>query len=77
MSAVLAKMDAWQFDSFELDDASNGWPLSALAFAILKKCDLVPGRCGISEIMLCGYRRWLALTSLLCCPNLFTQIPDQ
>jgi hypothetical protein len=46
MSAVLAKMDMWQFDSFELDDVTNGWPLSALAFAILKKCDLVPGRCG-------------------------------
>ena len=44
--AVLAKMDHWQFDAFELDEVTDGWPLSSLAFAVLRKCDLVPGRCG-------------------------------
>ncbi len=41
---VLAKIDNWQFDSFELCEATNGWPLSTLTYAILKKCDLAPGR---------------------------------
>ncbi len=41
---VLAKIDNWQFDSFELNDVTDGWPLSTLTFAIMKKCNLVPGR---------------------------------
>ena len=45
MLLVLAKMDNWQFDMFELDEVTNGWPLSTLAFAIMKKCDMLPGRC--------------------------------
>lgn len=42
--AVLAKIDDWQFDTFELNDVTEGWPLSVLAFATMLKCDLVPGR---------------------------------
>ena len=38
-------MDEWKFDSFELDRVTDGRPLSAIAFAVLKRCDLVPGRC--------------------------------
>ena len=42
--AVLADMDEWQFDIFRLDEASDGWPLSTLAVAIMRKCNLAPGR---------------------------------
>ena len=42
--AVLGNIDSWQFDAFKLDEVSYGCPLSMVAFAIMKKCDLVPGR---------------------------------
>ena len=42
--AVLAKIDDWQFDSFELNEVTSGRPLSTLGFAIMTKCELVPGR---------------------------------
>jgi len=42
--AVLAKIDDWQFDSFELNDVTSGRPLSTLGFAIMTRCELVPGR---------------------------------
>ena len=41
---VLSKIDDWHFDSFELDEVTSGRPLSTLGFAIMTKCDLVPGR---------------------------------
>ena len=42
--SVLAKINSWQFDSFELDEVSGGWPLSTLTFAILTKQKLVTRR---------------------------------
>ena len=42
--SVLAKINDWQFDSFELDEVSGGWPLSTLTFAILTKQKLVARR---------------------------------
>ncbi|GAX77392.1 hypothetical protein CEUSTIGMA_g4838.t1 [Chlamydomonas eustigma] len=39
--AVLGKIDSWQFDSFELDEVSEGRPLSTLTFAIMHKLRLV------------------------------------
>ena len=42
---VLAGIDEWQFDIFKLDEASNGWPLSTLAIALMRQCNLSPGRC--------------------------------
>ena len=41
---ILAKINDWQFDSFELDEVSGGWPLSTLTFAILTKQKLVARR---------------------------------
>ena len=41
--AVLAKIDNWQFDCFELSEVSGGRPLSTLTFAIMHKMGLVPG----------------------------------
>ncbi len=49
VNVVLAKVDDWQFDSFQLCEVSGGRPLSCLAFALLKKSGLVPGRFGLSE----------------------------
>eukprot|EP00195_Chlamydomonas_chlamydogama_P006345 CAMPEP_0202897216 /NCGR_PEP_ID=MMETSP1392-20130828/6039_1 /ASSEMBLY_ACC=CAM_ASM_000868 /TAXON_ID=225041 /ORGANISM="Chlamydomonas chlamydogama, Strain SAG 11-48b" /LENGTH=1191 /DNA_ID=CAMNT_0049582803 /DNA_START=21 /DNA_END=3596 /DNA_ORIENTATION=- len=37
IAAVLAKVDEWQYDSFELDAVTNGRPLSLLTFALLKR----------------------------------------
>ena len=42
--SVLAEMDDWKFDSFKLNEVTNGRPLSTVAFAILRKCDLFHGR---------------------------------
>lgn len=44
LMAVLGKIDAWQFDSFELDAVTKSRPLSALAFAMFKRLNLIPGR---------------------------------
>ena len=37
----LNKISEWQYDAFELEEVSNGRPLSCLAFYIMKKMDLV------------------------------------
>ena len=37
LMAVLSKVDNWQFDAFELDVASEGWPLSCLAFSLITR----------------------------------------
>ena len=50
LQAVLAKIDDWQFDSFELHEVSGGRPLSTLAFAILNRFQLVPGRHHLHEV---------------------------
>mmetsp|Transcript_8480 Transcript_8480/g.25667 ORF Transcript_8480/g.25667 Transcript_8480/m.25667 type:complete len:957 (-) Transcript_8480:212-3082(-) len=52
---VLEKIDNWQFDSFELDAVTNGQPLSTLAFTIMKRLRLVPGRYRISEVRLARF----------------------
>ena len=41
---VLAKVDDWQFDTFELEEASGGWPLSTLTFALFTKLRLTHSR---------------------------------
>lgn len=38
---MLAKADGWEFDSFALDEVTQGRPLSSLAFALFKRMDLV------------------------------------
>lgn len=38
---VLKKIDDWQFDAFELERASNGRPLSCLAFHLMKRMELI------------------------------------
>ena len=49
MTLILAKIDEWQFDSFELAEATGGRPLSTLGFYLLKKGGLVPGKFGFNE----------------------------
>ncbi len=44
MQEVLSKIENWQFDSFELHEATGGWPLSTLTFAIMRKYKLIPTR---------------------------------
>ena len=41
LSKALGSIDAWQFDSFELEEASIGRPLSCLAFHLMKKMNIV------------------------------------
>ena len=38
---VLGGLNEWQFDSFKLDEVSNGRPLSCLAFYLLKSSSLI------------------------------------
>lgn len=55
--AVLAKADDWRFDPFELSDVTDGRPLSALCFALIRRLDLgsLQGRMG--EVRLAKYLR--------------------
>ena len=55
LSVVLAKIDTWQFDSFELNEVSGGRPLSTLTFAIMSKLGLVPGRNDVCEVRLARF----------------------
>ncbi len=48
---MLAKVDDWQFDTFALERASNGRPLSVLGFLLLKRVDVV-GKYGLDEAKL-------------------------
>ncbi len=41
---MLAKVDNWQFDTFELNAVTKGQPLSTLAFFLMKRLNLVPGK---------------------------------
>ena len=49
MALVLAKIDEWQFNTFEVAEATGGRCLSMVAFHLMKKSGLVPGRFGINE----------------------------
>ena len=41
LTAALAGVEDWQFDAFQLEEASGGRPLSCLAFFIFKRTHLV------------------------------------
>ncbi len=41
LSAALSKVEEWQYDTFALEHATGGRPLSALGFALIKKSGLV------------------------------------
>lgn len=53
--SVLAKVDDWAFDPFQLAQVTNGHPLSTLTFHLVKKCGLMPGRYGINETRLARF----------------------
>ena len=55
LSLVLERVDKWQFDSFALERASNGRPLSVLAFALFQRTG-VTQRFRINETKLARYR---------------------
>ena len=38
---ALSKVDEWSYDSFHLEEASGGRPLSALSFALFKRSGIV------------------------------------
>ena len=48
---ILAKIDEWQFDSFGLERASSGRPLSLLAFTLMTRLGLA-ARFGLDETKL-------------------------
>jgi len=52
--AVLAKVDDWHFDAFELAEVTNNRPLSTLAFALFSRSKLIP-RFEISEVKLARF----------------------
>lgn len=52
---MLAKVDDWAFDPFQLAQVTNGHPLSTLTFHLVKKCGLMPGRYGINETRLARF----------------------
>ncbi|MEW5312657.1 MAG: hypothetical protein WDW38_004274 [Sanguina aurantia] len=41
MEASLGKVDEWRFDAFELSDATQGHPLSALSFWLLQRSSII------------------------------------
>ena len=41
VAALLRGVDKWQFDTFALDEATGGRPLSFLAFHLISKAGLV------------------------------------
>ncbi|KAF5826760.1 hypothetical protein DUNSADRAFT_2121 [Dunaliella salina] len=52
--AVLAKVDEWHFDAFELAEVTSNRPLSTLAFALFSRSNLIP-RFEISEVKLARF----------------------
>ncbi|KAG1666487.1 hypothetical protein FOA52_004869 [Chlamydomonas sp. UWO 241] len=48
MLVVMAKIDDWQFDAFELDDASDHQPLSMLSFYLFRRFGLI-AKFGLDE----------------------------
>ena len=57
LSRVLSRVDDWQFDSFALERASNGRPLSVLAFFLFSRARITK-RFGIDPRKLA---RWVRL----------------
>ncbi len=51
LSRVLSTTEEWQFDSFALNSASGGRPLSALGFALFKRMGLIT-TFGLNEMKL-------------------------
>ncbi len=47
-------MDDWQYDTFELEEVTGGRPLSALAFALIKRSGLIE-LLGVNEGKLARY----------------------
>ncbi len=41
LASCFGQVDEWVFDAFRLDEASDGRPLSCLAFYLFKKLELV------------------------------------
>ena len=41
MVEVLSKVDEWTFDSFKLSEATQGRPLSTLAFYLVQRYDII------------------------------------
>ena len=39
--SALSTLDEWSYDSFHLEEASDGRPLSALSFALFKRSGIV------------------------------------
>ena len=62
---MLAKIDHWQFDCFELSEVSGGRPLSTLTFAIMHKMGLVPGLPGRCESVHGDPTCWLIESQVL------------
>lgn len=40
-ASLTQQVDDWHFDSFELDEVTNGRPLSTLAFALFNRSSLM------------------------------------
>ena len=38
---ILSQVDEWTFDSFKLSEATQGRPLSTLAFFLFKRYDII------------------------------------
>eukprot|EP00195_Chlamydomonas_chlamydogama_P005551 CAMPEP_0202896684 /NCGR_PEP_ID=MMETSP1392-20130828/5636_1 /ASSEMBLY_ACC=CAM_ASM_000868 /TAXON_ID=225041 /ORGANISM="Chlamydomonas chlamydogama, Strain SAG 11-48b" /LENGTH=2072 /DNA_ID=CAMNT_0049582125 /DNA_START=504 /DNA_END=6722 /DNA_ORIENTATION=+ len=54
LSVLLAKVDEWQYDSFQLHDVTGGRPLSTLGFALIKRAGLVT-RLNLNEAALARF----------------------
>jgi hypothetical protein len=54
LSAVLAHISDWQFNSFELAEASYGRPLSLLSFYLFKQHNLI-NQLQLNEVKLARY----------------------
>jgi hypothetical protein len=54
LSAVLAHISDWQFNSFELAEASYGRPLSLLSFYLFKQHNLI-SQLQLHEVKLARY----------------------
>ena len=70
LAAVLARIDDWQFNTFEVAEATGGRCLSMVAFHLMKKSGWVPGRFGISEHKLA---RWVGADSAVNFPENATE----
>jgi hypothetical protein len=60
LARVLSKVDQWAFDTFALEEAAGGRPLSVLAFALIKRADMVR-RFDLDETKLARLVGWFAV----------------